>query len=266
MNFFFFLQSASNRKTGTTTVDISILDVDDNPPRFTRLFTASVPENAEIGSFILQLSTEDQDIGENAEVTYALLENSGNKFSLDPVSGNISVRAFLDVEKKEYHKLKVAARASSHETSTYVTIKVTDINDNQPQFTMPKFRFEISELQVPPIHVGKVVAKDHDRTSPNNIFYYSLKMPSSLFNITDKTGEIFTIQQLHYDNSSLYNHHELTVVATDLGVPSRSSESLVIINVIDDNDNPPQFEKTYYFSAVPYNLTVGDPIIKVVAR
>eukprot|EP00106_Octopus_bimaculoides_P021842 XP_014789284.1 PREDICTED: cadherin-related tumor suppressor-like [Octopus bimaculoides] len=259
-------QSASNRKTGTTTVDISILDVDDNPPRFTRLFTASIPENAEIGSFILQLSTEDQDVGENAEVTYALLENSGNKFSLDPLSGNISVRALLDVEKKEYHKLKVAARASSHETSTYVTIKVTDINDNQPQFTMPKFMFEISELQVPPIHVGKVVAKDRDRTSPNNIFYYSLKMPSSLFNITDKTGEIFTIQQLHYDNTSLYNHHELTVVATDLGVPSRSSESLVIINVIDDNDNPPQFEKTYYFSAVPYNLTVGDPIIKVVAR
>ena len=78
-------------------VSIDVRDKNDNPPRFTRLFSVNVTENAEIGSFVIQVTSSDRDIGENANATYSFTENPGQKFAIDPVTGNVTVEGAVDM-------------------------------------------------------------------------------------------------------------------------------------------------------------------------
>nr|CAD7263879.1 unnamed protein product [Timema shepardi] len=58
----------------------------------------------------------------------------------------------------------------------------------------------------------------------------------------------------------------LTVMATDNGKPPMSSECLVTVNVVDANNNPPQFDRRGYFSPVPESAILGQQVMKVAAR
>lgn len=55
--------------------------------------------------------------------------------------------------------------------------------------------------------------------------------------------------------------YKLTVKATDLGLPPRSSTSSLSIRVNEVNDHPPQFEKTIYKTSLPENSLPGNMCI-----
>lgn len=110
------------QQTGTASVLVQILDKNDNPPRFTRLFSVNVTENAEIGSFVIRVTSSDLDIGENANATYNFTENPGNKFSIDPITGNVTVAGHLDREQQDEFVLKVAAVDGAWRAETPLTI------------------------------------------------------------------------------------------------------------------------------------------------
>lgn len=93
--------------TGTATVLVTVLDKNDNPPQFTRLFSVNVTENAEIGTFVIKITSSDRDIGQNANVTYSFTDNPGRKFAIDPLSGNVTVDGHLDREEQDEYLLKV---------------------------------------------------------------------------------------------------------------------------------------------------------------
>lgn len=110
------------QQTGTASVLVRILDKNDNPPRFTRLFSVNVTENAEIGSFVIKVTSSDLDIGDNANATYNFTENPGNKFSIDPITGNVTVAGHLDREQQDEFVLKVAAVDGAWRAETPLTI------------------------------------------------------------------------------------------------------------------------------------------------
>uniref|UniRef100_A0A8B9H1B3 Cadherin-12-like n=1 Tax=Astyanax mexicanus TaxID=7994 RepID=A0A8B9H1B3_ASTMX len=59
---------------GTTTVNITLNDVNDNPPRFARsIFHLRVPESAPVGSSVGKIKAHDLDLGKNAEVEYSIV-------------------------------------------------------------------------------------------------------------------------------------------------------------------------------------------------
>ena len=93
--------------TGTAMVLVTVLDKNDNPPHFTRLFSVNVTENAEIGTFVIRITSSDPDIGQNANVSYSFTENPGMKFSIDALSGNVTVAGQLDREEQDEYLLKV---------------------------------------------------------------------------------------------------------------------------------------------------------------
>lgn len=95
------------RLTGTAMVIVTVLDKNDNPPRFTRLYSVNVTENAEIGTFVIRITSSDMDIGPNANVTYICTDNPGKKFSIDAISGNVTVAGYLDREEQDEYLLKV---------------------------------------------------------------------------------------------------------------------------------------------------------------
>ncbi|XP_075544524.1 cadherin-related tumor suppressor fat [Dermacentor variabilis] len=257
--------------TGTATVVVTVTDKNDNPPRFTRLFSVNVTENAPIGSFVIQVTSSDRDAAENANATYSFTENPGERFAIDPYSGNVTVAGLLDRELHEEYLLKVAAVDGSWKAETPLTISLHDMNDNAPRFLQPVYRFRLAELQQAGAFIGHVSAMDADKAGPNAAVTYALRHPSDFFSLDPTSGGLLSKQPLRYRRSprgmaSPENQHILRIVATDHGKPPLSSEATIYINVVDANNHMPKFDKAAYFSPLPYNAVVGLSVLQVTAR
>lgn len=258
------------QRTGTASVLVSVLDKNDNPPRFSRLFSVNVTENAEIGTFVIKVTSSDLDSGENANATYSFTENPGNKFSIDPISGNVTVTEHLDREQQDEYLLKVTAFDGAWRAETALTITIQDQNDNAPEFEHSYYSFNFLELHPSVSLVGQVIATDRDKQGPNSIISYSLQQPSDIFSIDPASGELFSKRTLHYRHSHMIlspeNMYSLTVLAIDNGKPPMYSECSVNINVVDSNNNAPKFEHKKYLSPAPSNAETGQKIVQVVAK
>lgn len=256
--------------TGSATILISVLDKNDNPPRFTRLFSVNVTENAEVGVFVIKVTSSDLDIGENANASYSITENPGNKFTIDSNTGNVTVAGRLDREQQDEYLLKVVAVDGAWRQETPLTITIQDLNDNAPEYEHSYYSFNFPELQKPVAFVGQVTATDRDKQGPNSVISYSLQQPNDLFTIDPATGEIFSKRSIHYKHSKLEsspeNMYAITVLATDNGKPPMYSECLVNINVVDANNNSPKFEQREYLSPVPEDAFIGQKVIQVLAK
>ena len=271
-------QGAPVQRTGTATVSVTVADKNDNPPRFTRLFSVNVTENAAIGTFVIQVTSSDRDVGANANATYSFTENPTGKFRIDPVSGNVTVAGLIDRESKEEYLLKVSAVDGSWRAETPLTITVQDQNDNAPEFEHSFYSFNFAELQRSVAFVGQVTAADRDKHGPNAMIAYSLKHPSEFFSVDPTSGEILSKQTVRYkqqqqtggstaaaSSSSPENTFTLWVVATDNGKPPLSSECLVTVNIVSaHNSYAPRFQSPpVFFSPVPDSAVLGQNILQL---
>lgn len=85
---------------------------------------------------------------------------------------------------------------------------------------------------------------------------------SSSFRISPNTGWIYLSQSL--DRETI-DRHALIVLATDNGSPAATASSSVIVNVLDDNDNSPRFDKDYYSFELLENLPSGTVVTSITA-
>lgn len=254
--------------TGTATVLITVQDKNDNPPRFSRLFSVNVTENAEFGSFVIRITSTDLDTEPNTNVTYSFTENPGEKFLIDPQSGNVTVNGHLDREEEDEYLLRVSATDGAWTTETTLTITVQDENDNAPTFDRKVYHFHFPELQRRMQFVGRVVATDRDKSS-NSVVSYGLAQPSDFFTIDPATGDIFCKRSLKYKHthrtSSPENKYSLMVVAIDNGKPPMSSKVAVEISILDANNHAPVFEEKMYYTPVPEDYPVSQRVIRLEA-
>ncbi|XP_030621866.1 protocadherin Fat 4 [Chanos chanos] len=249
-------------------VIISVLDVNDNAPRFSKIFSASVPENAPVGYTVTRVTTTDEDAGANAVSRYSITDTS-LPFSIDPSTGDITVSRPLNREDTDHYIAKVSAHDSGWTVSTDVTIFVTDVNDNAPRFSRPSYYLDYPELTDVGSVVTQVSATDPDEGFNGKIFYF-IRSHSEYFRINSSSGEIYIKQQLKYQNSTGHsnvniNRHSFIVTASDRGVKPLMSETTVIVNIVDSNDNAPTFESSSYFTPVTKSVKVGTKLIKVMA-
>ncbi|KAI1296589.1 Cadherin-related tumor suppressor [Halotydeus destructor] len=224
----------------TCHVHVAVEDKNDNPPRFTRLFSANISENAARGDFVIQVTSSDKDLDTFAEATYSFIgpENE-TTFEIEPRTGNVYLVNRLDREVKEEYLLIVAVNDSSWRAQTTLTINVLDENDNAPKFEKPVYEFKRATTSQEAI-VGQVKATDADK-SENGTVEYSLKHSNQYFYVKPQTGEVlvkpFALSKLVYSGDETYlNQHVLTVVATDQGQVPLSGETTVVITVLPDDD------------------------------
>lgn len=256
------------RLSSSATVLVKVLDKNDNPPRFTRLFSVNVTENAEMGTFVIRVTSVDLDSDINANVTYSFSENPGELFKIDPLSGNVTVNGHLDREQQEEHILKVTAFDGAWRSETPLTITVQDQNDNAPEFEHSYYSFNFPEFQKKSAYVGQVIATDRDKSGPNSIISYALQKPSDIFMIDPATGVLSSKRTLHYKHTqySPENIYSFTVIATDNGKPPMYTECLVNVNIIDANNNEPVFLKKQYITPVLFGAKYGQRVVQVEAR
>uniref|UniRef100_A0A3B4TVX1 Protocadherin Fat 4 n=1 Tax=Seriola dumerili TaxID=41447 RepID=A0A3B4TVX1_SERDU len=256
-------------KNTAVKVLINVLDVNDNAPRFSKIFSATVAENAPVGYTVTRVTTTDEDAGSNAISRYSITDTS-LPFNINPNTGDITISRPLNREDTDHYIVKVSAHDSGWTVSTDVTIFITDINDNAPRFSRPSYYLDYPELTEVGSMVTQVSATDPDEGFNGKIFYF-IRSQSEYFRINASTGEIFVKQQLKYQNSTgassiNINRHSFIVTASDRAVKPLMSETTVIVNIVDSNDNPPEFDPPDYFTPVTKSVKVGTKLIRVVAQ
>ncbi|NXD39411.1 CDHR2 protein, partial [Copsychus sechellarum] len=130
-------------QNSSTYLSVIIQDVPNLDPRFlNEPYSGSVPENCDLGTSVLTVTAMDQDTGVNDKIFY-IITNANVPFVINTITGIITVSEPLDREQlpSEQVLLEVTAREEHEDiygnvanTSTLVTITVTDVNDNKPQF------------------------------------------------------------------------------------------------------------------------------------
>ncbi|XP_053575579.1 protocadherin gamma-B1-like [Bombina bombina] len=231
----------STRKT----IILDISDINDNPPIFEKKsYIAYVTENNSPGASIFNIYASDLDIGENAKLTYFILNSSAEELSLvsflsiNPVTGVIYGQHSFDYEKQKEFNLQVVAKDhGSPSLSSNVTLKIciVDQNDNAPHILYPSPEIDGSTFfeMVPPTSeqgylVTKVVAVDADSGHNAWLSYHFIQTPEpSYFNIDQNNGEIRTSRGFQEKDSF---RQKVVIMVKDNGTPSFSAT--VTLNLV----------------------------------
>ncbi|KAG1955252.1 cadherin-18 [Pimephales promelas] len=243
---------------GTTTINITLSDVNDNPPRFSKsIFHLRVPESSAVGSAVGRIKAHDLDIGKNAEVEYNIVPGDGGAmFDITTNEHNqegiIMLKRPLDYETKKAYTFKVEA-SNAHldqrfhsfgpfkDTAT-VKINVLDV-DEPPVFSKPSYTMDVYEDTPQATIIGAVTAQDLD--AGNSPVRYSIDWKSDLdsfFDIDPVRGTISTNELL--DRESIAQHN-ISVVATKVNNPVLTSRVAVTVHVLDINEFPPELAMPY---------------------
>ncbi|XP_015979615.2 protocadherin gamma-A6 isoform X16 [Rousettus aegyptiacus] len=244
---------------------ITVLDVNDNAPVFSQpIYSVSVPENLPVGTPVLSVNATDQDEGVHADITYSFVRIS-KIFCLNNLTGEISTSASLDYEDSTYYELDVEARdRPGLQDRAKVLITVLDVNDNVPEVVVTSGSRSVAESTPPGTVIALFQVYDQD-SGLNGLVTCSISrsQPFELEKSVDNYYRLVTNAVLDREQISLYN---ITVTATDKGVPPLSTEMLISINVADTNDNPPAFPQSSYSVYVPENNPRGASIFSVTAH
>ncbi|XP_032897964.1 cadherin-22-like [Amblyraja radiata] len=244
--------------SGSTTVTITITDINDNPPRFNqKLYQLSMLESAAIGTTVGRVKAEDVDLGQNSEMTYTLKEeDSSDRFSVitDPEAqeGIIILKKPLDFETKRTHSLLLEAvnkyvdpqfenlRSFKDWTSVRVTVK--DI-DEPPEFTLQANVIDVQEDTRVGSVIGSITARDPDLI--NSPIRYSIDRNTDLeriFNVDATTGVITIAKRLDRETAGWHN---FTVIATEADNHAQMSKTSLSVRILDVNDNAPELSMPF---------------------
>ncbi|XP_077166742.1 cadherin-1-like isoform X2 [Paroedura picta] len=169
-------------------------------------------------------------------------------FSVERATGWLEVTHPLDRESIDKYVLlahAVSANGEAVEEPMEVIVKVSDQNDNRPQFTQSVFYGSVPEEATPGTNVVQVTATDADDAvdSYNGIVSYSIISQSppapdpQMFTINNDTGMISLIRP-GLDREK-FPKYTLVLQAADMQGQGLATTGTAVISVGDANDSPP---------------------------
>ena len=236
-------------------VNITIEDVNDNTPEFPiSPLSVAVREDSSLFTAFYTVHALDRDSGNNGVVSYQVVPTS-SIFQVDSDSGQLSLISSLDYETKSSHQITIRAtdKGSPQKMSdVLVNIKVEDVNDNPPSFAKDIYYANIAESAEVNTKFANISASDADSgTNARLVYRLTAGAYSGTFGIFPNDGCIYNKVELDRETQDSYT---LEVVATDAGVPAKSSSASVVITVLDVNDNSPIFVEQEYLFYIAENL------------
>ncbi|XP_062337304.1 cadherin-18-like [Osmerus eperlanus] len=238
--------------SGTTTVNVTLTDVNDNPPRFPqKSYQLYVSESAAVGKAVGRIKASDEDLGVNAEMDYVITNpEAAAVFSISTDSehgeGIISLKQPLNYEKRKTHTLHIEgvnthldprfSHLGPFRDSTSLRVIVGDV-DEPPLFSMDYYIMDVYENSPSGTQVGMVTAQDPDSTkSLVRYFIDNSEEGPVYFTVGVNSGFIRTTQPLDREGVAWHN---ITVMAAEVDNPRLVSQVPVTIQVLDVNDNAP---------------------------
>ncbi|XP_075337481.1 protocadherin alpha-8-like isoform X20 [Odontesthes bonariensis] len=265
--------------TTEKSVIITIVDVNDNAPEIDiTSFSSSVPEDSRPGTTVALISVNDLDSGLNGKVICNV--NEDVPFILSPSLKDkmfsLVTKSPLDREKQSHYDLTITAKDAGQpplSSEKTITVVVSDVNDNRPEFSLSPYTFYVTEGNDPGASVFSVKAFDQDENNNALISYDIVRDGSennklaSFLNINSETGDIVALKSFDFETLKTFQFH---IVATDSGTPSLSSNVTVNVFILDQNDNAPVI--LYPVSSngsaegveeIPRNVNAGHLVTKV---
>ncbi|TKS68438.1 Protocadherin-16 Protein dachsous -like protein 1 [Collichthys lucidus] len=262
-------------RTGTLHVNIYVLDENDNPPVFTQTeYHASLSEDAPVMSAVCQVHATDLDLGDNSRITYEINRRQSDPnevFSINETSGVVYLNKPLDYEAQSFHELIISAKdngAQPEYSSTFVGVKVLNINDNSPTinalFLSETGDAVVSEAAGIGDYVARISVSDPDFDEGR--ITVTLVGGDGKFTLKQTDDFLYALcvsAELDREEKDLY---ELKLQASDFGNPPLSSEMVFLLRVADTNDCHPVFEKDVYLISIAEDAPQGSFLIQMKAQ
>ncbi|KAF7997629.1 hypothetical protein HCN44_006200 [Aphidius gifuensis] len=242
----------------------------------------TVPEEQPLGTTVLMLSAKESSGRPVQRFELMRQENDEGYVNVGVQSGNVVLSKRLDYEtlKDKLIKFKVRALARDYEitrkmSETTVIVEINDINDNSPVFDQKDYKISILEDSKPHKTVLNVKAIDID--SSNNEEETTRGYGEVRYSLTGENANLFEINLINgtisiANDVKLDREHQSVlrfyVIASDMpqgGAEQRTTRALVTVNVLDVNDNAPNFPQDSYTAVIPENAPLGVSVVNISA-
>ncbi|XP_076838024.1 cadherin-10a [Brachyhypopomus gauderio] len=277
---------AFNKYTGlplepATEFIVKIHDINDNEPKFTRdVYTASVPEMSDVGTFVIEVNATDADdasYGNSAKLVYSILQGQPY-FSVEPETGIVRIAlSNMDREVRRDYQVVIQAKDMAGQMgglsgTTMVNVTLTDINDSPPRFAFSSYQMSASESAEIGKPVGELKANDGDEGANAEMKYRIVDGDGkdSFDIVTDdrQTGIILVRKKLDYENRRVYTIKvEATNTHTDPNFAHLGpfSDTAIVKITVKDEDEAPVFSRPQFIIEVNEDTPKGSVIGTVTA-
>ena len=257
---------------GSATVEITILDVNDNAPQFLEPFyNTTISEDSDTGVVIAVVTARDIDSGTNSDIRYEI--TNGNirvTFDIDPQNGDVTLIKSLNREVVSLFSLTIEAvdgGTPAQTSQVLLNVTIGDVNDHPPFFTQSVYSGNVREtatIGAPVLNATTgqplfVEAIDLDIGAEVTILSFTNGVP---FNVDSSTGAVTVSASLDFEQNPSF---EFIVVARD-ELFLFSSPARVLIQVLGFNDHRPVFQRGRYDITIMENTGAGDVVLQVTAE
>ena len=255
--------AAGNASTAQS-VTLEINNLDDTAPIITSGATAAaIDENSGAGQVVYTATALDNDSDLTSEpLTFSLSDDSNGTFSIDSVTGEVTLNNGLDGDNNNLYNFTVVATDSqSNQSSQIVSLSVNNIDDTAPIITSGDTATSVVENTGIGQVVYTVTADDSADVTDGAALTYGLAgADADAFSIDSLSGAVTLNVAPNYEAQNTYS---FIVTATDSqGLVGEKTVTMAVGNVIDD---APTFSSGA-ISEVEENIGAGQIIYTAVAN
>lgn len=246
-----------------TTLDVIIIDADDQNPKFSReSYYAELPTDGHAGPLKIgpePIRAVDQDEGILAPVRYSIMNSAESRFfEINARTGAVTLKVPLG-QKDLVHGITLVIRATQVDNNdryalTTLIVSRKDFERNRQfdglSFVQAKFYARVNE----DVGIGSRLMALPTNRPGRPVQYYILDREASKTFRIGPLGEVILQKPLDYENQTKYIWQ---VFATD-GVSNATAD--VIIDVLDVNDWDPRFRETKYDFSIPKEADMTRPL------
>ncbi|GAB1604378.1 protocadherin gamma-B4-like isoform X4 [Argonauta hians] len=254
-------------------IRLIIKDINDNRPEFpVKRIDISFSEDDSKGLKRSIPNAIDKDVSvTNSKITYRLNKEFDDPFSLS-VSKRVDGKAKLDIklerkldrEQKDSYKLQVIAKDGGfpvRQSVLDVFISVTDENDNIPKFSLNVYNVTVKKTYRRDNPIITLTATDLDSGKNGEITYhFSSETPRamrSIFELDEKTGGVFLTRNFSFKERKTY---KLYIEAKDQGKPPMSSDALLLVNIVNQQNNAPSLDVKFVTASKENTAAISEGV------
>ncbi|XP_039339414.1 protocadherin beta-16-like isoform X13 [Mauremys reevesii] len=233
----------------------------------------SVPEEKKSGSLVANIAKDLKlDVGKLSGRSARLISKSSKQyFELNTRSGDVIIKEKIDREDlcglSDPCLLQFEIVLENPLQLYRMEVQINDVNDNSPKFSKNEFVFKIPE-QIP-INTRFPLERAQDSDiGTNGVQSYEISS-NEHFSLDvlsrgdgSKYAELVLEKQLDREEQAQLM---LILTAADGGLPQRTGTARIRVNVLDNNDNFPQFSQSVYKVQLMENSPRDTLVTKVVA-
>ena len=250
---------------------ISVKDVNDNVPIFSQdVYNVSIKNKPDPALSVATLSVKDLDSDKNGKISYNFSPKTSDfakaHFDLNSETGEIFlVKKFTTGQKLKYKLYVKASDGGNPPLSSLAMVQVNVINEqnNAPMIDVNfvsasrENTVDISE----DIKVGSFIAyvkvTDQDADQNGKVTCSLNHDKFQLQSLDTKKYQVIVKKPV---DREIEDHHDIIIICQDKGNPPLQSESTFSVQVLDVNDEQPQFSKQSFKFFIDENQRSKIPV------